>query len=681
MIAGKLHHARSTKRGAKKVLVLFAMAWLAACGGGGSGGSSMSNSSSSASSTGSSNDGGASAQSCSGSCGMAVISLTDAAGDFLSYPVSVVSLQLTRADGTVVQTVPLSTSVDFAQLVDLSEILSAHQIPAGQYVSASITLNYSDSTLVVYNGTTDVPISGANIINGANGEPLTGMNAEVTLTLNLNGNTSFVVTPGAIQNLALDFNLANSNTILPSDTNPMTVTVKPVLSASLAPDPTKSLHVRGELVSVSPSATPPSFVIDLRPFMSTAGSFGQFTVDVSTTTTYSINGTSYTGSAGLTALAALPADTLVAAYGTWSTSSKAFTASSVLAGSSVPGTSADSLTGDVTARSGDTLTVHGAFIQHRQAGFGFAPQATVTLGSGTTVTEQGQSGTFSISDISVGQKLQVSGTLGSSSTSSSSSSSSSSSGSSSSGSGSGSSGWGGYAASVTLDASAGSAQLLPTAVAGTVSGTSAGQVTLVLQSIDRIAASNFNFAGTGSSAANDATAGAYTVALASGLSAPANATPVEYLGFVAPFGAAPPDFNAFTQISFANTAALLQVVWNPGDASPFTTLDSTEILISPAALQASTFDFLRLGFESINLSSLSSGLELVPDATPSYPLFLIAHQQSWKIDSYATFAELAMALGGDLTSSTTVLQIAAQGPYSASTGVLTADQVEVLLSD
>ncbi|HLN48901.1 MAG TPA: hypothetical protein VK251_05285, partial [Steroidobacteraceae bacterium] len=55
-------------------------------------------------------------QSCS-NCGTAVLSLTDAPGDFLSYIVNVASLQLTRSDGTVVQTVPATTQVDFAQLV------------------------------------------------------------------------------------------------------------------------------------------------------------------------------------------------------------------------------------------------------------------------------------------------------------------------------------------------------------------------------------------------------------------------------------------------------------------------------------------------------------------------------------------------------------------------------------
>ncbi len=113
-------------RRARAAWLALGAAALAACGSAG-GGSGMT---------------GSTAQACS-NCGAAVVTLTDAPGDFLSYLVKVVSLQLTRSDGTVVQTVPVTMSVDFAQLVDLSEIVSASQIPAGKYVSASITVDYA----------------------------------------------------------------------------------------------------------------------------------------------------------------------------------------------------------------------------------------------------------------------------------------------------------------------------------------------------------------------------------------------------------------------------------------------------------------------------------------------------------------------------------------------------------
>jgi hypothetical protein len=78
---------------------------LAACG---PGGGSMGG--------GSTGGGGlATPQACTTNCGGALVTLTDAPGAFISYIVNVESLQLTRSDGTVVQMVPVSTQVDFAQ--------------------------------------------------------------------------------------------------------------------------------------------------------------------------------------------------------------------------------------------------------------------------------------------------------------------------------------------------------------------------------------------------------------------------------------------------------------------------------------------------------------------------------------------------------------------------------------
>ncbi len=190
-----------------------------------------------------------------------------------------------------------------------------------------------------------------------------------------------------------------------------------VLSGSLVPDASKQLRVRGSFVSAD---TTSSFIINVRPFFNSSGTFGQLAVGTTTTTTYSINGTSYTGSAGLTELATLTAGTMIVAYGTWDTTSKSFSASNVLAGSSVPGVDHDSLSGTVVARSGNTLTVADGCCERMQpAGMAFYKQTTVTVDSATTVTEQGQSGSFTIADISVGQHIQAMGTFSAASSSSS----------------------------------------------------------------------------------------------------------------------------------------------------------------------------------------------------------------------------------------------------------------------
>ena len=62
-------------------------------------------------------------------CGTVFIGLTDADGDFLSYTVDVLSLELERADGSVINVLPNSTRIDFAQYVDLTEFISVATVP------------------------------------------------------------------------------------------------------------------------------------------------------------------------------------------------------------------------------------------------------------------------------------------------------------------------------------------------------------------------------------------------------------------------------------------------------------------------------------------------------------------------------------------------------------------------
>jgi hypothetical protein len=632
-------------------LGLLAGAALAACsGGGGSMGAGGF--------TGGGSGGGVTTQSC-GDCGTTLVSVTDAPGDFVSYIVNITSLKLTRADGTLVETVPATTQVDLAQLVNLSEILSSSQLPGGRYVSAALTVDYGGATIVVDNGSgMGVTIAPGNIINGATGKSLAAPNStQMVLTLSLPSDQQLNVSARAIANLALDFNLAASNTVGPSTSNPTTVTVNPVLTASLAPDSSKQLRVRGPLVSVSTTAD--SYLINVLPFYqasSSSSTAGQFTVNATSTTTYSISGTSYTGSAGLTALSKLSAGTLTVAYGTWNQTAASFTATEVLAGSSVAGTSSSSVQGTVLARSGNTLTLSNGLVQGpRVAGISFMTQVTATVGSGTAVTEQGASAAFTIADISVGQHVLLSGTL--------------------------SAGTGG---SANLDATSGTAELLITPVAGTVTAVASNVATLNLASLDGRTPASFNFSGTGTSNATNATATAYTVAVpaALGTSALGVGLPATFSGFVTPFGSAPPDFSASTLVSYANSNATFVVRWAmPGVTAPFATLTGSELLISQAQLKAASFETIRIADISLDPSTLSSGLALIPNASATTQGFAIVHAKSFGIDSYSSFNNLATALSTDLNGTTTALQVVARGPYNATTGAVMAAQLVVVLDN
>jgi hypothetical protein len=601
-----------------------------------------------------------------------MITLTDAPGDFLNYMVDVVSLKLTRADGTVVETVPTTTEVDFAQLVNLSAVLSAESIPTGRYVAASLTLNYTGASLIVNNGASGLSVAAGNIIDGATATPLVAPNNEITVSLSLPAGNPLVITAGAVANLALDFNLAASNTVTPAGITSstaaasVTVTVNPVLTASLVPDTSKQIQVRGALASVTNTASATSYTVNLRPFFNGPGATsGQFVVATTATTTFNVNGTAFAGSAGLIALSALPTGTITSATGSFDVTTGSFTAATVTAGSSSLGSTLDSVEGTVTARNGDTLTIgSGLFIPHYLGGASVARQVTVTVAATTSVSETGESGMFGLQDISVGQHAQFFGTAAT---------------------GAGGATSTGGTATATLDASAGSVTLTATPLVGQVLSSTTGSVTLSLQSLDGESASVFNFAGTGASTANDASAASYVASVPAGLiSVPITAgSTIRLSGFVTPFGTAPPDFAGISLVSYANTNAQLHVQWNrPGVSMPFVPpLSAANVQIAQSTLKSAARDNLTVGSQQLDPASIAAGLSLIPNSAATNPEFAISHSSSDQINTYSSFTDLITALTTDLNGTAALLQIAASGPYDATTGVLSVNQVAFVLSD
>ena len=660
-------------RGLLTGLALLATLMLAGCGGSGSNPVSSSGPAVSVNSA-----------VCNG-CGTAMVSLSDAPGDFVSYLVTVDSLSLTRSDGTTVQIVPKATQVDFAQLVNLSEVIGAHEVPPGNYTSAQMTLDYSNATIVVSTASGDVTVPAADLINGSTGSAIS---APMTVTLSF-GSTPLVITDGTISNLAIDFNLAASDTV-DLTANPITVTVNPVLTASLTPSTTKQIHVRGALASVDTANS--DYVVSVDPFDDQNEDFGQLTVNTTSTTQFLINGSSYTGSAGLAQLATLAANTLVTAYGTWDTTSKTFTASVVHAGSSVAigsGNAANGVDGTVVARSGDTLTLGSVLafgplpqntttVTDPNDDMHYQSQVTVTVGPSTSVSVLGQTGTFSSADISVGQRVRFTGTLSA-----------------------GSSG-------LTLDATSGNALLEPTNGLGLLTASATGALTVNLETLGRIPASSLDFTGTGASSTQDATASGYLVGIPTtfSISSLTSGEPIQFTGFVTPFGSAgsastPTDFAADVIVSYTQANADLKVTWpSPGTNTPFTTLSSTGITLSQAMLQAASTHQIEIADSSIDASTLANGITLVPAAITSTQGstattgsgedggdagdagdqgFAVVHTVSETVDSYSTFSAFVTALTSDL-SSASVLKVSAQGTYNAN-GTLTVSHMAVMLNN
>src|SRR2546423_11358079 len=282
-------------------------------------------------------------------------------------------------------------------------------------------------------------------------------------------------------------------------------------------------------------------------------------------------------------MAALSENTATAAYGTLGDLSgitPGFHATAVYAGTSLESPVADHISGVVSARSGNTLTVRGAtFLTPPVFGTAsytasYVNNATVTIGSATVVSEDGVAASgLTPAAISVGQELDVSG-QGSVDSS----------------------------GNVSLDATACSSappcqvRLASTRIWGTLNSATPGSALLDVLSLGNFAPAGFNFAGTGSAApANPSAYALNTGALDESGTAPSTLLQVD--GIVNAFGSAPPDFTASAITAGTATEQRLVVEWiNGGGATaPFTSASSSGLVVDLSNAALGTIHEIRTG--------------------------------------------------------------------------------------
>jgi len=597
---------------------------LAGCGGSGSGGV--------ASST---------PQGCdSSSCGGMYLGLTDADGDFLTYTVDVVSLSLKKANGAAVEVLPVSPRVDFSQLVDLTEFVTAANIPKGEYVEGTIRLDYSNADIEVDVGGS--PKAARIVDDSGNAVGI------VDLAIKLDNRNHLFIAPGLPRFMELDFDLAASNTVGDLSLSPIPVTLRPFVVASVEPAQSKEIRVRGPLVSVDTAAG--TYTIDVRPFNQATARLGRVTVHTTDQTMWEIDGTPQTGAAGLAVLAAEPAGTPTAAFGTFTTADRTFTAERVNAGTSVESAALDALTGSVTARSGDSLTVRGVTLERRDGSVKFMRgDATLTLGADTKVTEEGGGTLLTTDAISVGQRIRAFGQASAEDAT----------------------------GHVTLDASAGRVRLRITRVAGLVTSANPGNLTLDVAAFDGHRASIFDFTGTGSGAASDADPTHYEIATGNlNLNLLTPGTPARVFGFVTPFGSAPPDFQGRTVVDYQEVTSLLSIGWRPGGTSaPFSSMNSSGLVIDALNPDIGARHTILQAFESIDITTLPTPVRLVPDTT-ARGAYVIG--KPGQVEIFSDFGEFAAALASELATAMAE-GLTSTGHFDSATGDYTTGRVLITL--
>jgi hypothetical protein len=574
--------------------------------------------------------------------GIGWVTLTDTPGDFTSYIVNVDSVVLTGKTVGAITALSTVETVDFTKLKNIAELWGSASIPNDTYTSATITLDYTAAVVsVMVNG---VPTL-ANVV-GPGDSPVT----TIAVTVNFDPHHPLIVMPTFASTfamrLAIDFNLPASNEVILSGSVPR-VRVKPFLTIATSAADNKPIRIRGPLINSSLGEH--TYTVSVRPFYDEVDSLGQLSLFNSDNTIYSINGTAYTGQPGLDALSQLSAGiTITEAFATLtptptpSAVAGIFNTIYVVAGSTLEDQYTQGLEGDVIARDGNTLTLRGSTLFYNTAEVSYyidTPDSVVLLGPGTIVTRDDASSFAGLDyhSISVGQHITVRGIC--------------------------------KAPCVlppspsivtTIDATGtsstntGSVRIQSTRIWGPVVSSTADSVVLNLQTINDWPANIFNFAGTGATAAQNTTAANYVVNT-TGLTVPAGTAAGTALwidGIVAPFGAAPPDFLASTvndeagvQVvdkpvvyvpataggaippptagtttcgngNFTCIPASLDVVWANGTRTPFSTLTPSSMTIN-LSNTALTSGIIRIGAESIELSSLPATPTIIPVPSPA----------------------------------------------------------------
>ena len=634
---------------------------------------------------------------CSGST-VVTVTATPSSDPFIAYRVGLISIQLRTSSnkpGLTIQ--PGNTPVDFTKLQDVSEVLGAPAVPKGTYTGAVVTLDYSAALIIYDDGSLDgvqlTPVS-------ANGKAL-GL---VSVNVALDPNDPIRSAAKQAARLSLNINMAASNAV---DLNAKTVTITPLITASTLPIDAKPVRVRGPLLGANGN----SLATGIMPFDSTATGLGQLAITPSDSTTYEINGFTSTGTTGQAQLATVSASTVTTVFGTLTvttaattpiapaptptpnttsttpttpanttpsttstsapsttttttstaapttnvlsasvtdTSSVSFTATQVLVDGNTSTVASDRVTGIVSARSGNTLGIEDAALIQNNGTNTFLPGTTIiNVGPNTLITFFGEGTVESISpqQISVGSVIEAFGIVSNSST-----------------------------GQTVLDASAGHVRLDLTAASGLVTAQGTGSLTLNLTTLGGRVISALDFIGSG--AAPD------QYAVGTGSLDLTNATvgaPVVVSGFPGQFGVAAPTFAATALLDPTTIQAELVIDWAGGTAAPFTSFDSTSIVLN-ASGNFGARHLIQVGSQTTNLAGLSSNPTITPGSAAAL-VFSIGHASSSSVESFNTYDAFVTQLQSELNGTTLATGMTATGQYTASSLAFSASSITLFLND
>jgi hypothetical protein len=156
--------------------------------------------------------------------------------------------------------------------------------------------------------------------------------------------------------------------------------------------------------------------------------------------------------------------------------------------------------------------------------------------------------------------------------------------------------------------------------------------------------------------------------------------PVVVTGFANTFATAAPNFTASTLLDPTTINAQLVIDWSGGAASPFSSFDSSSIVLNAAAGNFGSRHQIQIGSQIINLVGLASNPTITP-ATTSGAVFSIGHASSSTIENFETYGAFITQLQSELNGTTLATGLTAIGQYTASSFAFSANSITLFLNN
>jgi hypothetical protein len=611
--------------------------------------------------------------------GTVVLTVSADPGPFTAYVADITGIALVQSNGSYALSYSngFGKTVDFAKLGDTIEVFGAPAVVEGTYTSATITLNYAAG--VSANGIASqifVDVNGqsqaATLVDPTSTTAGTAPSS-VSYTVKFDPAQPLVVSGSKAAHLDLHFDMNASSTV-DTTTSPVTVSVRPFLTASTLPVLNKPLHTRGEFVTVD--KTGGNFTINSvsffdSPSYSTAP-LGAIQVQPTDQTTYNVNGSVYKGAAGLTALNALPINAIIEAYGSpgdLTGQKPIINATEVYAGVAAENVLQARLTGTVVSSAGNTLHIHNAELAAPDnlivTAYGittpshvlvkFFNDVAVTVDGNTLVTvDRRPDIASSLALISVGQQVELTGKLNVDGA--------------------------GTTSVDSTGASGGLVRLTPTTAWGAIKTAVPGTATVNLLALGGAKPVALTFAGTGSDSTNyKINTGTVDLTADAG-----STTPWRFDGTVTPFGSAPPDFTATAETAGTSTEQVLEIDWtSPGTTAPFLSQSSSGLVVNIANTSLGTYHVIRTGpAPPIDLKALGVSPTIVADGTVTGQ-FSIGNSATTAttptgINVFHTPGAYLTQLNSVINGTNTVQKIVAVGHASSDNKTFTAYRIDIL---